>query len=147
MYGMDNIKVAKQFKFQRIESGLTQGDLAELAFVTRLNVIDLEAGKNVGFHIVAKIMTALNLELAKASSRTKQSSTIKKRVRNSKIDGTLFPQLKTMLWDRSDKKLTEKEAFQIYERNGKFLDRNSITQSEDMFLQKLIKKYGNGVML
>lgn len=149
---MRHINFANQFKAQRIAAGLTQEDVAGNAHVTRMNVHDLETGKNVGFHIVAKIMAALNLELTKKNAletadRTKLGAITRKRVRTPKVDGTTYPQLRLLLWDRSNKNLTEKEAFYIYERNARYLERDTITTEEAKFLEMLTHKYGNGVML
>jgi transcriptional regulator with XRE-family HTH domain len=151
---MRHIKLANQFKEQRIAAGLTQEDLAGNAHVTRMNVHDLETGKNVGFHIVAKIMAALSLELAKrntpdkgVSANVRLEKIARKRVRNPKVDGTTYPQLRLLLWDRNNKNLTEKEAFYIYEKNARYLERDTITTEEARFLDMLTHKYGNGVML
>lgn len=153
MYCMKHIILANQFKDQRIAAGLTQEDLAENAHVTRMNVHDLETGKNVGFHIVAKIMAVLNLELTKKNTLEKQAANVKletsarRRVRNPKVDATIYPQLRLLLWDRNNKNLTEKEAFYIYEKNARYLERDTITTEEAKFLDMLTHKYGHGVML
>ncbi len=152
MHHMRHINFANQFKAQRIAAGLTQEDMAENAHVTRMNVHDLETGKNVGFHIVAKIMAALNLELTKKSTletveKARLGAITKKRVRNPKVDGTTYPQLCLLLWDRSNKNLTEKEAFYIYEKNARYLERDTLTPEEAKFLDRLTHKYGSGVML
>lgn len=151
MYGMNNInqaiQVANQFKNNRIAAGLTQEDLAQQAQINRQNVLDLESGKNVGLYIIVKIMAILDLEIGKHHQNATFIAPAKKRVRNITIDASKYPQLKMMLWDRREKKLKERDAFYIYEKNIKFIDNLNIEPSELKLIQNLTKKFGNGVML
>ena len=57
-------KLGQSFKTLRTHRGLTQADLAHLAGVSRLRVIDIEAGRDsvsIGSH--AKLAAALGAEL------------------------------------------------------------------------------------
>ncbi|MDP3087668.1 MAG: helix-turn-helix domain-containing protein [Methylotenera sp.] len=141
------IQVANLFKNNRIAAGLTQEDLAQQAQINRQNVLDLESGKNVGLYIIVKIMAILDLEIGKHHQNATSIAPEKKRVRNITIDASKYPQLKMMLWDRREKKLKERDAFYIYEKNIKFIDNLNIEPSELKLIQNLTKKFGNGVML
>jgi hypothetical protein len=62
------------------------------------------------------------------------------------IDATQYPQLHLLLWNRADSVISEAEAFAIYEANWRFIDRATITPSEDELIKKLIRDHGNGCL-
>lgn len=144
-------KTTAQFKKRRLRLNLTQEELAKKAGVTRLNVVYLESGKNVGLHTVLLVMQALGLTVSEPTGNGKapflQGVQTKRRVVHRKVDATKFPQLDVLLWDRHTKTITEEEAFYAYEKNAKFLDMNCADERELKFIKKLIDKYGNGVFL
>ncbi|MEZ5657105.1 MAG: helix-turn-helix transcriptional regulator [Burkholderiaceae bacterium] len=58
-----------------------------------------------------------------------------------------YPQLEQIAWHRQAGSLTEGEAFALYERNWRHIDRSSLEPAEREFIARLVKRYGNGVML
>ncbi len=58
-----------------------------------------------------------------------------------------YPQLAFIAWNRAVRSVTEEEAFALYEANGRWLDRESMTDAERAFLDELIERHGKGVWL
>ena len=58
-----------------------------------------------------------------------------------------YPQLKLIAWTRPGKEsIDEKDAFALYERNWRFVDRDALTRRENSLITRLAKKFGHGVM-
>jgi len=57
-----------------------------------------------------------------------------------------YPQLSLLAWNRVIRTIDEEEAFALYERNWRFVDVDTLTKSESNFIDRLIQKYGNGVL-
>ena len=57
-----------------------------------------------------------------------------------------FPNLKLLCWNRGDRYLTDRDAFGLYERNWRFVDRGRLEKQERNLIDKLAAKYGNGVL-
>jgi transcriptional regulator with XRE-family HTH domain len=58
-----------------------------------------------------------------------------------------YPQLKRLAWHRKGETLTEKEAFALYERNWRHVDRSNLEPTERDFIARLVKRHGKGVLL
>lgn len=58
-----------------------------------------------------------------------------------------YPQLKQLAWHRQGETLTEKEAFALYERNWRHIDRPNLDLAERDFIARLVKRYGKGALL
>jgi transcriptional regulator with XRE-family HTH domain len=58
-----------------------------------------------------------------------------------------YPQLEHLAWHRQGETLTEKEAFALYERNWRHIDRSSLGPAERDFIARLVKRYGKGALL
>ena len=57
-------EIGKLIKFYRQQSGLTQGQLAELCGLSQVAISNLENGAGVSLVTMVKAMRALNLELS-----------------------------------------------------------------------------------
>jgi hypothetical protein len=58
-----------------------------------------------------------------------------------------FPQLQRLAWNRpSDSLVSEPEALALYERNWHLVDQNAMDDTERVFLEGLVTRYGNGVL-
>ncbi|RUM96930.1 hypothetical protein EET67_15440 [Pseudaminobacter arsenicus] len=56
-----------------------------------------------------------------------------------------FPELNKLAWNRDPRRpLAADEAFALYERNWRFVDREHLTDREASLIRKLGKKYGHG---
>jgi hypothetical protein len=58
-----------------------------------------------------------------------------------------LPQLRFLLWNRSDREVTEEEALAIYEANGPWVDRAAMTEHERRVFDDLVARLGGGVFL
>jgi HTH-type transcriptional regulator/antitoxin HipB len=59
------LRLATQIREKRMNRGLTQANLAELAGLTRQKVIDVEKGSpSIGMIAYARVLSALDCELA-----------------------------------------------------------------------------------
>lgn len=138
--------LGKQIRAMRLRENLTQADLAIKAGTSRLTIIDLEAGGNVGMHVFSKVLKILGGNIT-ATHAAPHTQTKRIRVINKKIDAAQYPQLNLVTWDRSVKIIPEKDAFAIYEKNKRFLDLDNADRKEISLINRLTEKYGNGVML
>jgi len=58
-----------------------------------------------------------------------------------------FPQLRDLCWNRpANTVLDGREALAIYERNWRFIDKEALDREERNLLDRLVTRYGNGVL-
>lgn len=57
-----------------------------------------------------------------------------------------YPQLNDLAWNRTDDFIPAKEAFQLYERNWRFVDLDRLEPHERDLLDRLRVEYGSGVI-
>lgn len=55
-----------------------------------------------------------------------------------------YPELKDLTWNRRDPLIPAREAFELYERNWRFVDREHLTDGERRLIERLKDEYGNG---
>lgn len=55
-----------------------------------------------------------------------------------------YPQLCDIAWSRRDQLIPAREAFQLYERNWRFVDPARLTSNERQLIERLEVEYGNG---
>ena len=68
--------------------------------------------------------------------------------RDTRIDPREFPELAMLLWNRDvARPLTPEEAFELYERNWRYVDTNRMTIKEWDLVESLREHYGKGVLL
>lgn len=59
-----------------------------------------------------------------------------------------FPELKNLAWSRdATRPIPAEEAFALYERNWRFVDKERLTDREARLIRGLTRKFGHGVML
>jgi hypothetical protein len=54
-----------------------------------------------------------------------------------------YPQLNDLAWNRSDEFITAKEAFQLYERNWRFIEQTNLDERERALIARLKAELGN----
>lgn len=69
----------------------------------------------------------------------------------SAVDDTFvlgeFPQLRLIAWNRNPQDvITGAEAFDLYERNWRFVDLAAMSPRERTVLERLTREYGNGIL-
>lgn len=57
-----------------------------------------------------------------------------------------YPQLADLAWNRRDEFVLAREAFQLYERNWRFVDANALVPEERRLIERLKAEFGAGVM-
>ena len=65
---------------------------------------------------------------------------------NTIVDAERYENLKLLRWNRSGRYLTDREAFGLYERNWRLVDTAHLDEEERSLIDKLARKYGNGVL-
>ncbi|QOR37405.1 hypothetical protein HNO52_01925 [Billgrantia diversa] len=54
-----------------------------------------------------------------------------------------YPELRLICWSiRTDQPIKEREAWEIYERNWRYVYQNWLTEEEKALIERLRKKYG-----
>ncbi len=57
------------------------------------------------------------------------------------------PKLRLIAWNRNPHDtITGEEAFNLYERNWRFVDENGMTPHERALVEQLMCEYGNGIL-
>lgn len=57
-----------------------------------------------------------------------------------------YPQLALLAWNRVVREITGEEAFALYERNWRFVDKGYLTNNEAALIDRLMTQYGHGVL-
>ena len=57
-----------------------------------------------------------------------------------------YPQLRDLAWNRTDEYLPAKEAFQLYERNWRFVAPHRLDPQERALIDRLKAKFGGGLI-
>ncbi len=59
-----------------------------------------------------------------------------------------FPELKALVWNRDPARaIPAKEAFALYERNWRFVDRERLGKDETHLIEELAHAFGHGRLL
>jgi len=63
------------------------------------------------------------------------------------IQLTDYPQLQFIAWNRQkDDFIEEEEAFSLYERNWRWVEKASLSVNERELIERLTRVFGNGVL-
>jgi hypothetical protein len=57
-----------------------------------------------------------------------------------------YPQLRDLAWNRTDEYIPAKEAFQLYERNWRFVEPGRLDPEERALIDRLMARFGGGVI-
>jgi transcriptional regulator with XRE-family HTH domain len=131
------IRLARQLgdalRAERKRVGLTQAALAHLAGIGRQKLIQVEQGKpGVALAAYTAAMDALDLVPT---------------VKPAEVRIEEYPQLKRLLWNRPGAEtLAERDALALYERHWDLVDTDQLTTHERSLLQRLVDKYGRGIL-
>jgi hypothetical protein len=58
-----------------------------------------------------------------------------------------YPGLRSIMWSRRDARIPAREAFQLYERNWRFIDAARLSAAERALIDRLVARYGGGLLL
>jgi len=62
------------------------------------------------------------------------------------VEIAAWPQLREICWSRHDRWISGADALAIYERNWRFVSRESLTEAEARLIRDLAGRHGNGVL-
>ena len=71
---------------------------------------------------------------------------LEKFLEDAIVEVRKFSNLKLLAWNRVDQFLTERDAFDLYKRNWKFVDTKKMADRERELIRRLTEKWGRGVM-
>jgi hypothetical protein len=99
-------------------------------------------------------LTAVHLRLGAADAERLRAAMVRpgfaRRLRGlleeALIDVASYENLKALCWNRRDRYLGDEEAFRLYERNWRFVDRRRLKPAERALIERLATRYGNGVL-
>lgn len=57
-----------------------------------------------------------------------------------------YPQLHGLAWNRTDEYIPTKEAFQLYERNWRFVEAERLDPAERALIERLTARFGGGLV-
>lgn len=57
-----------------------------------------------------------------------------------------YPQLRDLAWNRTDEYIPAREAFQLYERNWRFVEPGRLDPEERALIDRLKTRFGGGVI-
>jgi hypothetical protein len=68
--------------------------------------------------------------------------------RDTKLIPADYPELKMLVWSRDPARpIAAEDAFALYERNWRFVDKDNLTKCEAQLIDDLTREFGHGVML
>lgn len=62
------------------------------------------------------------------------------------VDAAEFPNLRDLLWNRADTRVTARDAFALYERNWRFVEESRMSVEERALIQRLAERFGGGLL-
>ncbi|MEO7404757.1 MAG: hypothetical protein ABIU95_13900 [Burkholderiales bacterium] len=62
------------------------------------------------------------------------------------IDVGKHPNLRDLLWNRADTRMTARDAFALYERNWRFVEESRMSVEARALVQRLAERFGGGVL-
>lgn len=121
---------------------VTATELAEAANLSRMTLHRIEKGApSVTMGAYMSAFAALGLELQLVDPRARADRRGKGGLPRT-IRTTDYPQLKRIAWQLADTELTPKEAFALYERNWRHVDRKAMDEAERDLVRRLAARLG-----
>jgi transcriptional regulator with XRE-family HTH domain len=158
-------ELGERLRNARLRRKLTAGGVAASAGVSRVTVHRAERGEPaIATGTLIRIMGALDIAgdvalLARDDKTGRLLQDAQLRPRRSKAPATTkpprrirverYPQLRQIAWHLGSPtlELGPEEAFALYERNWRHVDRAAMTASEAALVKRLTATVGNGVLL
>jgi transcriptional regulator with XRE-family HTH domain len=136
--------LGEQVRTQRKSMRIAAESVARAANMSRQTLNRIERGEpSVTMGAYLNALRALGLELkVRGIARP-----VAARGRAAAVRLAEYPQLERLAWHRQGKTLTEKEAFALYERNWRHVDRPSLEPAERDFIARLVERHGKGALL
>lgn len=136
--------LGERLRTQRKSMRIAAESVARAANMSRQTLNRIEHGEpSVTMGAYLNAMRALGLELKVVST----AHPVAARGDADAVRLDDYPQLKRLAWHRRGETLNENEAFALYERNWRHVDQSNLELEERDFIDHLVKRYGNGVLL
>lgn len=94
-----------------------------------------------------KLPVALAERLAFAARQEGFEATLHAFLEAETVEIAKYPQLKLLCWNRRSKFVSMREAWDLYERNWRFVERDRIDPPEKELLRALASRFGHGSMI
>jgi len=139
-------ELGDQIRAVRKGLGVSLTTTAEAAGMSRVTLYRIERGQpSVTMGAYLAVMSALGLELSLATPDREHAA---KAGAHALIRVEDFPELHRIMWHLPGvNEITRHEAFDIYERNWKHVDKNAMTDKECQLVAELARAYGGGRLL
>ena len=136
-------KLGFQIKAQRKGLGISAAATAESSGISRVTLHRIEKGeKSVSMAAYMNVIIALGLNLELSPLSQKKRSLLEKKLPR-KIPLNQYPQLRRLAWQlKETQSVSPKEALEIYERNWRHIDIESIDSEERELIKQLLDAFG-----
>jgi hypothetical protein len=81
-----------------------------------------------------------------AMARPEFTSRLRGLLDDALVEIAAYENLAALCWNRRARYLSAEEAFRLYERNWRLVDRRRMTPAERALIERLAARYGNGVL-
>lgn len=136
------VALGARIRLHRRALRVTAIDAAEAAGLSRMTLHRIEKGEpsvTMGAYMSAIAALGLELQLAEPGARSEKRG---KDGLPRAIRVADYPQLKRIAWQLADTELTPKEAFALYERNWRHVDRKAMDDRERDLVRRLSARIG-----
>jgi hypothetical protein len=93
-----------------------------------------------------KLPGALAERLAAAAMQDGFKSALEAFLETETIEIANYPQLKLLCWNRRARFVSAREAWELYERNWRFIEPDRLETAERELISALVDRFGGGVM-
>lgn len=129
---------------QRKQLQIAAASVAQAANMSRQTLNRIEHGEpSVTMGAYVNALRALGLELQVVT--TAPPVTADREANAVRLAD--YPQLQQLAWHRQGATLTEEEAFALYERNWRHIDRSALEPAERDLIARLVQRHGKGALL
>lgn len=93
-----------------------------------------------------KLSAAFARRLAFASRQKGFKDALVRLVEAETVEIAKYPQLQLLCWNRKGKFVGSRDAWEMYERNWRFVDQGRLSIAEKELIHELVNRFGSGVM-
>lgn len=152
-------ELGERLRLARLRRRLSAQEVAGRAGITRPTLQRLESGEPAAtLGTAIKVMGVLGVAeevalLAREDAKGWELLDARLPARRSASIGPIrlagLPQLRELAWHLvgDDVELTPEEAFELYERNWRYIERDKLEPREARLIERLTRTVGKGVML
>jgi transcriptional regulator with XRE-family HTH domain len=143
-------RLGASMRAQRKSMRLAAESVARAANVSRQTLHRIECGEpsvTMGAYVNAMRTLGLSLTVVERVhlEGTRGDGPVDEDSAGIKLDA--YPQLRQLAWHRDGGTVTEDEAFALYERHWRHLDRDGLSPAEQALITRLTERQGKGALL